>query len=112
MPSPIAMPVKLTRGAERDLAEINECIALGDSPRRADALLGRIGRTLLGLARSPQRGSYPRELLALGIRDYRQVVFKPHRIIYRVTSTGVFVVVVADGRRDMEALVSRRLLQP
>jgi toxin ParE1/3/4 len=40
--------------------------------------------------------------------------FKPYRIIYLATTSAmfVFVVVVADGRRDMVALLTRRLLQP
>ena len=59
----------------------------------------------------PQRGSYPRELLDLGVREYREVFFKPYRIIYRVLEDGVYVMVTADGRRDMRALLQRRLLR-
>jgi hypothetical protein len=32
----------------------------------------------------PERGTYRKELLALGIRDFRQTAFKPYRVIYRV----------------------------
>jgi len=41
----------------------------------------RITFLLYGL---PERGVYPKELLDLGIRDYREVFFKPCRIIYRL----------------------------
>ena len=58
----------------------------------------------------PERGSYPQELLALGIREYRQSFFKPYRVIYRVTGKQVIIYIIADGRRDMQALLSRRLL--
>jgi toxin ParE1/3/4 len=58
----------------------------------------------------PERGSYPKELLTLGIKEYRQVFFKPYRIIYRVIGRDVVVYVVADGRRDMQSLLARRLL--
>ena len=37
--------------------------------------------------------------------------FKPYRIIYRVMGDGVYVLVIADGRRDMRALLQRRLLR-
>ncbi len=37
--------------------------------------------------------------------------FKPYRIIYRVTEDDVYVLVIADGRRNMRALLERRLLQ-
>lgn len=62
------------------------------------------------LAASPQRGSFPGELLTLGIRDYRQAFFKPYRVIYRVLGDQVYVYLIADGRRDMQALLQRRLL--
>ena len=51
------------------------------------------------------------ELLDIGIREYREIFFKPYRIIYRVMGDKVYVLVVADGRRDMQALLQRRLLQ-
>jgi hypothetical protein len=37
------------------------------------------------LSNFPERGSYPRELISLGIKEYRQTFFKPYRVIYRVT---------------------------
>ena len=52
----------------------------------------------------------PPELTALGIRVYRQVFFEPYRIIYRTDGPTVHVMLVADGRRDMQALLERRLL--
>ena len=52
----------------------------------------------------------PPELQTIGMRDYRQIVSAPYRIIYRPIETTVFVVVIADGRRDMATLLERRLL--
>lgn len=62
------------------------------------------------LAAFPERGAYPKELLALGICEYRQAHFKPYRLIYRVIGKQVFIYMIADGRRDMQALLSRRML--
>ena len=53
----------------------------------------------------------PKELLALGVREYREVFFKPYRIIYRVQDETVYVLLIADGRRDMQSLLQRRLLE-
>ena len=58
----------------------------------------------------PERGSYPKKLLALGIREYRQAHFKPYRIIYRVSGKQVIIYIIADGRRDMQTLLTRRML--
>ena len=42
---------------------------------------------------------------------YREIFFKPYRIIRRVMEDNVYVLVIADGRRDMQTLLQRRLLQ-
>ena len=76
--------VFLTEDARRDIEQICEYIAAHDSHANANHVLGRIESVVHSLERFPQRGSYPRELLALGIREYRQTYFKPYRLIYRV----------------------------
>ena len=102
--------VLLTAGAEQDLEEIHTHVAEFDSAARAEKLLNRLVETAQALATLPQRGSHPRELLALGIREYRQTFFKPYRVIYRVIGKQVVVPVIADGRRNMQSLLARRLL--
>jgi toxin ParE1/3/4 len=62
------------------------------------------------LSRLPERGSYPKELVSLGIKEYRQTFFKPYRLIYRVADNKVIVFLIVDGRRDMQAVLARRLL--
>ena len=57
----------------------------------------------------PERGSYPEELSQLGIKEYREVFFKPYRIIYRIIGRQVYVFLVVDGRRNMQKLLQRRL---
>ena len=107
----MACQVQLTDDAARDLEEICDYIDRHDSPARADYVLEQIERACQGLSEHPQRGSYPRILLDIGIREYREVFFKPHPIIYRVTEDTVYVLVIADGRREMQTLLQRRLLQ-
>lgn len=102
--------VLLTAGAVQDLDEIVAWIAAHDAPVKANAVLDRIEAAIHALARFPERGACPRELLALGMRDYRETLFKPYRIIYRVQSRRVYVYLIADGRRDMQSLLARRLL--
>ena len=102
--------VQLTDDAARDLEEIVDYISRQDAPGSAEYVLERIEQAFQGLSELSERGSYPRELLELGIREYREVCFKPYRIIYRVMGDGVYVLVIADGRRDMRALLERRLL--
>ena len=101
----------LTAGAVRDLEELYEYIDLHDVPGKAERTLGKIEKAFTNLSEAPERGTYPKELLALGIREYREIYFKPYRIIYRVQKNKVYVLLIVDGRRDMQTLLQRRLLQ-
>jgi len=102
--------VLLTNDAARDLDEIYKYIALHDSPQKADDVLERIENMFSSLSEFPERGVYPKELLALGIREYREVFFKTYRIVYRVMENIVYVLLIVDSRRDMQSLLQRRLL--
>jgi toxin ParE1/3/4 len=106
------MPFKvlLTNDAARDLDELYDYIARHDAPRKADYVLEQIEKAFSKLSEFPERGVYPKELLALGIREYREIFFKPYRIISRVLDKNVYVLLIVDGRRDMQALLQRRLL--
>ena len=104
--------VRLTAGALHDLEEIDDWISMHDSPAKAEHVAASIEAAIAALGRFPERGRHPAELLALGIRDYRETFFKPYRILYFVEGKRVYVTLVADGRRDMQALLGRRLLRP
>jgi toxin ParE1/3/4 len=102
--------VFLTADAARDLEELYQYIALHDATGKAEHVLKSIEKVFGSLSESPDRGAYPKELLALGIRDYREIFFKPYRVIYRVLGNVVHVFLITDGRRDMQTLLQRRLL--
>jgi toxin ParE1/3/4 len=103
--------VFLTDDAAQDLEDLHDYIDLHDVPGKADHVLEQIEKCFISLSDNPQRGTYPKELLAVGLQEYREIFFKPYRIIYRVMDGNVYVLVIADGRRDMQALLQRRLLQ-
>ena len=103
--------VYLTDDAVRDLEELYDYIAQRDIPERAIHVLSRIEEAFTSLSDTPNRGVYPRELLDLGIKEYRQVFFKPFRIIYTIRGDKVYGVLITDGRRDMQALLQRRILE-
>ena len=102
--------VYLTDDALKDVEEIIDYIAEYDALEKATHVLHQLEKTFDSLRKSPDRGSIPRELLALGMHDYREVFFKPYRVIYKVLNEGVYVYLVVDGRRDLQALLQRRLL--
>ena len=102
--------VLLTEGAEQDLESIYDYIAEFDCKANADYVLDHLLEVVESLTAFPEHGAYPKELVALGIRDYRQTAFKPYRVIYRVMGQKVYIYVIADGWRDMQSLLARRLL--
>jgi toxin ParE1/3/4 len=102
--------ISITKDAERDLEEIYLYIAEHDSRASADRVLNRLVKATEALKASADRGSYVHELRSLGISEYRQIFFKPYRLIYRVHSKRVIIYVITDGRHDMGSLLARRLL--
>jgi toxin ParE1/3/4 len=106
----MAFEVVLTDDAERDLDDLFTYIATHDSRSNAEYVLTRIVEIADSLTTAPDRGSQPKELRTLGDRDYRQIVFKPYRLIYRVIGRQVVIYLISDGRRDMQSLLARRLL--
>lgn len=107
--------VVLTEDAQQDLQELYDYIAEHDAPAKADDVLDCIEQLLASLATMPERGAWTKELLALGIREYRETYFKPYRVIYRVIQSDkrrmVYVYLIVDGRRDMQALLQRRMFR-
>lgn len=106
----MAFAVFLTADAANDLDELYDYLALHDAPEKAEHVLAKIEKTFSTLSESPERGAYPKELLSLGIRNYREIFFKPYRLIYQIKDDIVYVLLIVDGRRDMQTLLQRRLL--
>ena len=102
--------VVLAEDTVRDLEDILTHIAAHDSPQSAEHVLGRILEIAASLSAAPKRGSQPKELRGLGDQEYRQVFFKRYRLIYRAVGERVAIYLIADGPRDMQSLLARRLL--
>jgi toxin ParE1/3/4 len=107
---PSRYEVLLTEGAEQDLESIYDYIFEFDCVPNANYVLDQLMEVVEGLAQFPERGSYPKELVALGIKEYRQTAFKPYRVFYRVGGSRVVIYLIIDGRRDMQSVLARRLL--
>jgi toxin ParE1/3/4 len=103
--------VFLTDDAKTDLLDLYDYIAEHDAPAKADGVLDKLEALVESLSRFPERGSVTKELRDVGIKDYREVYFKPYRVIYRVLGAKVFVYLIVDGRRDMQTLLTQRLIR-
>ncbi len=103
--------VFLTREAESDLEEITDFIERNDSSDRADYVYDRIKETVFKLESLPGRGRVAPELRDIGLNEYREVLFKPYRILHFVSGARVYVHCIFDGRRDVKDVLSRRFLR-
>ena len=102
--------VRLTGSAERDLDDLYAFVAQNRSLEDADELIAKLLDRIAALERYPDRGSVPPELADLGEQGFRQILEKPYRIIDEREAHTVWVYVIADGRRDMQSLLTQRLL--
>ncbi len=99
------------RDAEDDLFDIYAFVAMNDSVERADRLFAALRRTCLKLRKLPLRGNIPSELFEIGVTEFRELHYKPYRVIYSLESTTVYVHCVLDGRRDIQTILQERLLR-
>jgi len=103
--------VHVISDAEEDLFEIYKYIALYDSVNNAEKLLSGIEDACESLKDFPERGHVPPELDRIGIKIYKEIHYKPYRIIYQIIKKDVYVHCILDGRRDMMTLLEERLLR-
>lgn len=102
--------VRITSAAWRDLEEICTWISEHDSPEHAEHVLDRLTETATRIGQMPHRGSRPSELPPGTEGEFRQVFFKPYRLIYEISGHEVVILLITDGRRSLQSLLLRRLL--
>ena len=83
--------VHLIEDAEKDILDIYRYAAMNDSVEQASQLLDRIEETIQKLETFPLRGHVPPELERIGVLNFREVHYKPFRIIYDIRKSEVFV---------------------
>jgi len=103
--------VYIISDAAEDIFSVYKYDAINDSVQKADTLLENIEEKISGLSDMADRGHTPPELEHIGIYEYREIHYKPYRIIYRIIESDVYVHCVLDGRRELEDLLQERLLR-
>ncbi len=94
-----------------DLKEIFFYAAMNDSVQSANKLLDALEATCYKLEQIPERGHIPPELKPTGIKKYLEIHYKPYRIIYEIEGKRVYIHCVVDGRRNIQEILSNRLLR-
>jgi toxin ParE1/3/4 len=94
--------------ARIDLEEIVSYI-VEDDIDQALAAVRRLQSRCIKLGEFPERGRVVPELRRVDVLNYRELIEKPWRIIYRFEVSCVYVVAVLDGRRNLTSLLLERL---
>ena len=97
------------RVAEKDLKQIIEYIA-AKNPYDALNILQQIKQKASSLYTLPERGRIVPELRNQGISQYRELIVRPWRIIYRVSEREIFILSVIDARQNVEDILLQRLI--
>ncbi len=101
--------VRVSGDAIGDIESIYRYIAEHGGVAIADSIVDALEHRIAQLSELSERGNYPKELAAIDNRDYRELHYKPYRIIYSVEANRVMILAVLDGRRDIAGLLQRRL---
>ena len=95
--------------AQQDLADIIEYISL-DSLQSAEKIFHEIKNYAMKLENFPERGRFVPELHYHNIDNYRELIMTPWRLIYRIDEKKVYVIAFIDGRRNLEDILLKRIL--
>jgi toxin ParE1/3/4 len=103
--------VCLIEDAEKDLFDIYRYVSRNDSVGHANNLIEKLEKTILRLEKMPDRGHPPPELERIGVLEFREVFYKPYRIIYQIIGNNVYVHCILDGRRDIQDILQQLVLR-
>ena len=101
----------LVAEAEEDIFDIYRYVLRTDGRNRADYVQQKLQNACESLAEMPRRGRNPPELEHVGLQGFREVHFKPYRVIYQIVGRKVYIHCVLDRRRAIQEVLERRLLR-
>lgn len=102
--------VVILEGAETDLKSLKRYLIKNFGVVVWQASYAQIKNDVHSLQKFLASGVIPDELGDLGLTQFRQLVSGMNRIIYEIRGEMIYVHAICDTRRDMQALLSRRLL--
>lgn len=103
--------IAVSREAQGDILGIWTYLAEKEGVETADSFLDEIEATIQSLETFPDRGHIPPELERISVLNYREIHQLPYRIIFEITHSPIIIHCVLDGRRDIQTLLSERLLR-
>jgi addiction module RelE/StbE family toxin len=102
--------VNVSKNAKNDLREIIKYISK-NNPMNAFSISEKIEKRIKSLEKNPEKGGYVPELLKHNIKDYRQLIESPWKIIYKIEGNDVNVLVIIDSRRNTQDILVEKLIK-
>ncbi len=103
--------IVILASAEQDMNELKSYIAKNFSPSTWQDTYGKLKTAIRNLKDFPFAGAIPEELERLNLTQYRQIISGMNRVIYEVRQEVIYIHIVSDTRKDMETLLTQRLLR-
>jgi plasmid stabilization system protein ParE len=101
--------IKWAAPAREDLNEIIDYISLTNI-RYAVKVLDKIEVAVKKLDMFPKRGRVVPELENYGYTLYREIIVDYWRIMYKIENDIVYIMIVIDGRRNIEEIILKRIV--
>ena len=105
-----AYTVNVSKSAKNDLKEIIRFIAK-ENPMNSLDVLKRIETRIKSLEKFPEKGGFVPELLKHNIKDYRQLIESPWKIIYKIDNDTVNILIIIDSRRNTQDILVEKLIK-
>ena len=108
---PEVFAVTWTRTAVRDLDEILEYIAVERGVDQALQLYETLRHSISSLTKMARRCRQVPELLDIGLFEYREIIERPYRLVFRIVDKEIVILAILDSRRDLEELLIQRAIE-
>lgn len=99
-----------SQDASDDLIDIVTYIKEKSGKNIANEIYQRIINHVEKIDIFPEGGRVIPELISIGVIDIREIIENPWRIFYRITSKEIQIISVIDGRRNVEEILFRKVI--
>ncbi|MCK4763526.1 MAG: type II toxin-antitoxin system RelE/ParE family toxin [Candidatus Aminicenantes bacterium] len=101
--------IEFAEWAESDLDDIVTYIAENGEVSRAVKIYYKLKQKISSLNIMAERGRVVPELKRIGVKEYREIIYSPYRIIYMIKETTVHIIAIFDGRREIADIIFQRI---
>lgn len=107
----MSFSVVFLKSAEQDIKELKQYVLRRFGMETWQSTLGKLKVSVDTIQTQPYAGNVPEELRTINPGQYRQIISGMNRVIYEIRQKTIYIHIVCDSRRDMQGLLSRRIMR-